>query len=122
MIMSSHNKPFFFRGHGNDCQSLHGEIQACTICLDSIREDAKIGKIRKCGHIYHYQCLDAWLATHSICPMCRISVYLCVEDIAVLNLFVSKMMFPKHYEEKRRRSINLQGLKSKKRYEKLSDT
>ena len=104
------------RGQGNECD------QVCAICINSIDEAAKIGKIRKCGHTYHYQCLDGWLATHSICPVCRITVYLCVEDIAVMNLFVSKLMFPKRTKKKSNGASDLRGLKQQKKYDKLSET
>ena len=45
------------------------ENNECIICLD----DMKIGdniKILKCGHIYHYKCINDWFKVKKECPIC----------------------------------------------------
>ena len=45
------------------------ENNECIICLD----DMKIGdniKILKCGHIYHYKCINEWFNVKKECPIC----------------------------------------------------
>lgn len=27
-----------------------------------------------CGHTFHIDCIDNWLATHTTCPLCRLSL------------------------------------------------
>lgn len=43
----------------------------CVICL-SLFEDEEMGrKLPKCGHVFHVECIDMWLHSHSTCPICR---------------------------------------------------
>lgn len=46
----------------------------CSICLDNIEPDAEIHGLA-CFHVYHRECLDAWIAAqHDTCPLCQRSV------------------------------------------------
>ena len=42
----------------------------CTVCLESCAGPCEVADI-SCGHIFHYECLQAWLAKQSTCPLCR---------------------------------------------------
>ncbi|XP_020219501.1 RING-H2 finger protein ATL11 [Cajanus cajan] len=43
----------------------------CAVCLNEFEEDETLRLIPKCSHVFHADCIDAWLATHSTCPVCR---------------------------------------------------
>ncbi|TKY74406.1 RING-H2 finger protein ATL11 [Spatholobus suberectus] len=43
----------------------------CAVCLSEFEEDETLRLIPKCSHVFHRDCIDAWLANHSTCPVCR---------------------------------------------------
>ncbi len=44
----------------------------CCICWEAFEGDnKKVSVIAKCGHYFHCDCIDDWLANHPTCPMCR---------------------------------------------------
>ncbi|XP_038902313.1 RING-H2 finger protein ATL63-like [Benincasa hispida] len=46
----------------------------CVICL-SLFEENEIGRsLPKCKHVFHVECIDMWLSSHSNCPICRVPV------------------------------------------------
>ena len=43
----------------------------CSICLNPVRHTRK-SKQLDCGHLYHGQCIDEWIASGgNTCPLCR---------------------------------------------------
>ena len=42
----------------------------CCICMEDHVVGARATKL-PCGHIYHGACVEAWLAKHCTCPVCR---------------------------------------------------
>lgn len=50
-------------------------IEDCPICLDSIDASDLVRGLRGCGHAFHKDCIDGWLATQPVsrhaCPLCR---------------------------------------------------
>ncbi|KAE8666474.1 hypothetical protein F3Y22_tig00112498pilonHSYRG00198 [Hibiscus syriacus] len=48
----------------------------CTICLNEFEDDEMLRLIPKCSHVYHLDCIDAWLSSHSTCPACRTDLVL----------------------------------------------
>lgn len=54
----------------------HGE-GTCSICLDDFANNKKklISQLNCSGkHIFHKQCLEAWVEKNDICPLCRESI------------------------------------------------
>jgi hypothetical protein len=49
-----------------------GRLEMCSICLNS----GDFGKVLVCGHFFHSECIDKWLSTKKICPMCLTDVVL----------------------------------------------
>ena len=47
--------------------------EICTICLDPYEKKEGISKL-KCGHIFHYECIDQWIIDKITCPLCRTSL------------------------------------------------
>ncbi|KAE8731852.1 RING-H2 finger protein ATL7 [Hibiscus syriacus] len=46
----------------------------CSVCLGDYQEEDKLQQIPACGHTFHMDCIDHWLANHATCPLCRLSV------------------------------------------------
>ncbi|KAJ8531610.1 hypothetical protein K7X08_033968 [Anisodus acutangulus] len=46
----------------------------CSVCLGDYKADDRLQEIPVCGHTFHMDCIDHWLATHSTCPLCRQSL------------------------------------------------
>ena len=48
------------------------ETDHCSICMEPyLSERKEIIKLTKCGHMFHSKCLERWVATKEICPLCR---------------------------------------------------
>ncbi|PON85064.1 43kDa postsynaptic protein [Trema orientale] len=52
----------------------HGD-QYCTICLEKMSfdqdgDDQKLVEM-PCSHVYHKDCIEQWLKTSHMCPLCR---------------------------------------------------
>ncbi|XP_030540490.1 RING-H2 finger protein ATL66 [Rhodamnia argentea] len=47
------------------------EAGECSICLGAFEDGEKVKVLPKCGHCYHSACVDQWLVTRSVCPLCR---------------------------------------------------
>ncbi len=45
------------------------EKEVCSICLCKMTEDRV--RVNSCGHFFHMECINEWLARRRICPMCR---------------------------------------------------
>ncbi|XP_031282695.1 RING-H2 finger protein ATL11-like [Pistacia vera] len=43
----------------------------CAVCLNEFEDDETLRLIPKCSHVFHTDCIDAWLASHNTCPVCR---------------------------------------------------
>ncbi|KAL8166398.1 hypothetical protein V2J09_007897 [Rumex salicifolius] len=43
----------------------------CAVCLNEFEDDETLRLIPKCDHVFHPECIDAWLAAHTTCPVCR---------------------------------------------------
>lgn len=44
--------------------------EECSICSDSLISKARTSA-QSCNHIFHRQCLTAWLGRDDSCPLCR---------------------------------------------------
>ncbi|KAI0468399.1 hypothetical protein F4859DRAFT_506016 [Xylaria cf. heliscus] len=65
---SSHNRGN--RGDRLDYQP------TCLICLDNFESKVTIIRELSCGHIFHPECIDAFLSEmSSLCPLCKTSMY-----------------------------------------------
>lgn len=43
----------------------------CAVCLLEFEDDEILRLLPKCSHAFHPDCIDAWLAFHFTCPVCR---------------------------------------------------
>lgn len=46
----------------------------CSICLGGLVDGDKVKVLPKCCHVFHPECIDMWLSSHSSCPLCRSSL------------------------------------------------
>ncbi|XP_055834665.1 E3 ubiquitin-protein ligase ATL15-like [Solanum dulcamara] len=61
----------------------------CAICLNEFEDDETLRLLPKCSHVFHPNCIDAWLFSHITCPVCR--------AILILNPGDFKIAVPGHY-------------------------
>jgi hypothetical protein len=45
----------------------------CSICLESFRLRQHIKEL-PCGHMFHKNCIDRWVARSEVCPCCRCNI------------------------------------------------
>ncbi|RCV31542.1 hypothetical protein SETIT_6G186400v2 [Setaria italica] len=43
----------------------------CAVCLSEFDDDETLRLLPRCSHAFHADCIDAWLASHVTCPVCR---------------------------------------------------
>ncbi|KAL8088685.1 E3 ubiquitin-protein ligase ATL6-like [Apium graveolens] len=43
----------------------------CAVCLNEFEDDETLRLLPKCDHVFHLECIDMWLASHTTCPVCR---------------------------------------------------
>ncbi|XP_039802725.1 E3 ubiquitin-protein ligase ATL4-like [Panicum virgatum] len=46
----------------------------CAVCLAAFEPDAGLRLLPACRHAFHAACIDAWLRTNPVCPICRSAV------------------------------------------------
>jgi len=46
------------------------EDATCTICIEDLVPGAEVRRLR-CGHVYHRECVDAWLRRSRLCCLCK---------------------------------------------------
>nr|CAB3475783.1 unnamed protein product [Digitaria exilis] len=46
----------------------------CAVCLSELADGEKVRALPSCGHVFHVECVDAWLRTRTTCPVCRAEV------------------------------------------------
>eukprot|EP00262_Sarcandra_glabra_P005616 TRINITY_DN17347_c0_g1_i1.p1 TRINITY_DN17347_c0_g1~~TRINITY_DN17347_c0_g1_i1.p1 ORF type:complete len:410 (-),score=2.27 TRINITY_DN17347_c0_g1_i1:129-1358(-) len=43
----------------------------CAVCLSEFEDDETLRLLPKCDHVFHPDCIDVWLGSHTTCPVCR---------------------------------------------------
>lgn len=57
---------------GRRCRKIH-ESSTCCICLEGISYyDSDIAVLARCGHAFHFGCLESWLRIRNQCAVCRL--------------------------------------------------
>lgn len=46
----------------------------CAVCLSELEDGEKVRALPGCGHVFHVDCVDAWLRSRTTCPVCRAEV------------------------------------------------
>ncbi|KAK4726267.1 hypothetical protein R3W88_031184 [Solanum pinnatisectum] len=57
----------------SDVKSLNlgKSILECAVCLNEFEEEETLRLLPNCDHVFHPECIDAWLAFRTTCPVCR---------------------------------------------------
>ncbi|XP_011014076.1 PREDICTED: RING-H2 finger protein ATL11-like [Populus euphratica] len=61
----------------------------CAVCLIEFEDDQTLRLIPKCSHVFHPDCIDAWLASHVTCPVCRANLVPKPGDLPVNPVLVA---------------------------------
>ena len=62
-----------------DVEKLDNEKKQCAICLENyVNGDESIAL--PCIHIFHANCIKAWLRSHNNCPSCKSEIKYEMED------------------------------------------
>ena len=54
--------------------NLESEVEDCSICLDKFKDTPKkqVAQLNCSNmHIFHVDCIETWVDTNNICPLCR---------------------------------------------------
>ncbi|XP_065029898.1 probable E3 ubiquitin-protein ligase ATL45 [Musa acuminata AAA Group] len=43
----------------------------CSVCLGAMSEGELVRVLPACAHVFHVDCIDAWLRARATCPVCR---------------------------------------------------
>ncbi|XP_059286424.1 E3 ubiquitin-protein ligase ATL6-like [Lycium ferocissimum] len=46
-------------------------ILECAVCLNEFEDEETLRLLPNCYHVFHLECIDAWLAFRTTCPVCR---------------------------------------------------
>lgn len=46
-------------------------VLECAVCLCEFEDDDALRLLPHCDHVFHLDCIDAWLEAHVTCPVCR---------------------------------------------------
>jgi len=70
---SSLQKILKFSFHSKSAEAAKDKyhITECSVCMDPFDEGDIIRELPVCGHRFHMECVDEWLALHPNCPICR---------------------------------------------------
>ncbi|XP_065837991.1 uncharacterized protein [Oscarella lobularis] len=58
---------------GKFSASSAGENKQCVVCMTDFVEGEDIRRL-PCFHTFHIACIDPWLKTNRVCPVCRIDI------------------------------------------------
>ncbi|KAF8099539.1 hypothetical protein N665_0242s0023 [Sinapis alba] len=50
---------------------INKESLECPICLNEFEDNETLRLVPQCCHVFHTDCIDAWLQSHATCPLCR---------------------------------------------------
>jgi len=53
--------------------SVQQEQTNCAICMEDFHAEEEL-RVLPCSHQFHTQCVDPWLSTKDICPLCRAQI------------------------------------------------
>ncbi|XP_047315826.1 E3 ubiquitin-protein ligase ATL31 [Impatiens glandulifera] len=57
----------------------------CAVCLNEFDDEEILRLLPKCDHVFHPECIDAWLKSHVTCPVCRSDLAAQTDETPVEN-------------------------------------
>ncbi|XP_066318673.1 E3 ubiquitin-protein ligase EL5-like [Miscanthus floridulus] len=79
--------------HGSDKGRHQQDAVECAVCLAELQDGEAARFLPRCGHGFHAECVDMWLASHTTCPLCRLTVSK-PDDVSVSPHPVSSLALP----------------------------
>ena len=61
-------------GGDGDGSSASAAAADCAVCLSELADGEKVRALPGCSHVFHVDCIDAWLRSRTTCPVCRAEV------------------------------------------------
>lgn len=61
------------------------EALECAVCLCEFEDTETLRLIPKCDHVFHPECIDEWLGSHTTCPVCRANLVPTDSEDAIAN-------------------------------------
>ncbi|KAK8793672.1 hypothetical protein WA171_002805 [Blastocystis sp. BT1] len=57
----------------NDIRSMEGVSldDSCAVCLETFADSSDLVKLNACEHVFHRSCIEEWILTHPLCPLCK---------------------------------------------------
>lgn len=56
-------------------QALQAQLASeCAVCLSEFQEGERLRLLPPCLHLFHIDCIDAWLHATANCPLCRAAI------------------------------------------------
>ncbi|KAI5076996.1 hypothetical protein GOP47_0009061 [Adiantum capillus-veneris] len=49
-------------------------MKECAVCLSEFESGEMLRLLPACDHLFHKDCIDMWLFSHTTCPLCRLSL------------------------------------------------
>jgi Ring finger domain len=68
---------FTYQQNSHDLNNHNGCDNAglrCAVCIATVHNGDMVRQLLMCKHVFHTNCIDTWLPSHSTCPMCRADV------------------------------------------------
>ena len=53
-----------------EIDKVYAKIVECTICKNQLT--SQMASLQKCGHVFHYNCIEKYIKSSQKCPMCKI--------------------------------------------------
>jgi hypothetical protein len=50
------------------------ETLVCAICLEALRDGEACSEVPGCRHVFHGDCVGAWVRSKGSCPLCRTKI------------------------------------------------
>jgi ferredoxin len=67
----AYEPPAAKNGDGGEEVKPRGSCVLCAVCLEDVRAGEMVRQLPACRHLFHVDCVDAWLRAHRTCPLCR---------------------------------------------------
>jgi hypothetical protein len=56
----------------DDLDEDEDQDEICSICLVEFEGEDAVSKLRRCEHVFHFNCIEQWLERNQFsCPLCR---------------------------------------------------
>lgn len=87
----------------------------CAVCINEFEDGDSIRLLPDCSHVFHEECIDAWLASHITCPVCRAVLEKVKEEAAEERIETAEAAVVVVLEEKEEEEVRRKEMKELER-------